>query len=210
MTSPVLRLLAASTNRGKVREIREALAGLPLEVRTLADHPDLPVFPETGLTFEENARGKCLFYSRAAEGLVLAEDSGLEVAALNGAPGVYSARFAGDAATDEMNIDQVLGLLAGVPPDGRGARFVCCVALALGGRVIAEIRGTVDGMITQERRGRAGFGYDPIFYYPPLDRTFGELSPEEKNAVSHRGRALQKLKSFLERYLAGGDSAPGE
>ena len=210
MTSPALRLLAASTNRGKVREIREALAGLPLEVRTLADHPGLPVFPETGLTFEENARSKCLFYSRAAEGLVLAEDSGLEVAALNEAPGVYSARFAGAAATDELNIDKVLGLLAGVPPDDRGARFVCCVALALGGRVIAEIRGTVDGMITQERRGREGFGYDPIFYYPPLDRTFGELSPEEKNAVSHRGRALQKLKSFLERYLAGGDSAPGE
>jgi len=210
MTSPALRLLAASTNRGKVREIREALAGLPLEVRTLADHPGLPVFPETGLTFEENARSKCLFYSRAAEGLVLAEDSGLEVAALNEAPGVYSARFAGAAATDELNIDKVLGLLAGVPPDDRGARFVCCVALALGGRVIAEIRGTVDGMITQERRGREGFGYDPIFYYPPLDRTFGELSPEEKNAVSHRGRALQKLKSFLERYLAGADSAPGE
>jgi XTP/dITP diphosphohydrolase len=162
----------------------------------------LTVFPERGRTFEENARGKCLFYSRATEGLVLAEDSGLEIAALNGAPGVYSARFSGEDATDDKNIDKVLGLLAGVPPAERGARFVCCVALSHREQIVTEIRGMVEGMIAVERRGRAGFGYDPIFYYPPSAQTFGQLTPEEKNTVSHRGRALRELRSFLERYLS--------
>jgi XTP/dITP diphosphohydrolase len=198
----MIRILAATTNPGKVREIKDALEGLSFEVRTLADYPDLSVFPEAGRTFEENARGKCLFYSRAAEGLVLAEDSGLEIAALNGAPGVYSARFSGEDATDDKNIDTVLGLLAEVPPAERGARFVCCVALSHRERIVAEIRGMVEGTIAAERRGRAGFGYDPIFYYPPAAKTFGQLTPEEKNAVSHRGRALRELKSFLERYLS--------
>jgi len=198
----MMKILAATTNQGKVREIKDALEGLSLEVRTLADYPDLSVFPEAGRTFEENARGKCLFYSRAAGGLVLAEDSGLEIAALNGAPGVYSARFSGEDATDDKNIDKVLGLLAEVPPAERGARFVCCVALSHREQIVAEIRGMVEGTISAERRGRAGFGYDPIFYYPPAAQTFGQLTPEEKNAVSHRGRALRELKSFLERYLS--------
>jgi len=206
----MIQLLAASTNPGKVREIRESLAGLPFVLRTLADHPDLPVYAEDGRTFEEIARSKCLFYSRTMGSLVMAEDSGLEIAALGGAPGVYSARFSGPEATDEKNIDKVLGLLAGTPRAERRARFVCCIALALDSKVIAEIRGTVEGMITTERRGRSGFGYDPIFFYPPLARTFGELAPEEKNSVSHRGRALRELKTFLAGYLAGGTPAHGE
>jgi XTP/dITP diphosphohydrolase len=190
-------ILVASTNRGKVREIRAFLEGLPFAFETLAEHPGFPVFPETGRTFEENARGKGLFYGRLSGGLVLAEDSGLEVDRLGGAPGVISARFSDPGATDDRNIDKVLELLADAPPSERTARFVCCLVLCRGEDVLKEIRGTVEGTITTARRGSGGFGYDPIFYYPPLGRTFGELSPEEKNRVSHRGNALRQLREFL-------------
>lgn len=192
------KILAASTNRGKVREIRSYLDGLPFDILSLEDYPDHPIFPEKGLTFEENARGKSLFYSRRTDCLVLAEDSGLEVEYLLGAPGVRSARFSGPEATDEKNIDMVLGLLAGVAAGGRRARFVCCLVLSRTGNVVKAIRGTVEGFITTKRRGQQGFGYDPIFYYPPLDKTFGEMAAPEKNSVSHRGRALRELRSFLE------------
>lgn len=191
-------ILAASANRGKVREIRTFLDGLPVELLTLEDFPGLPVFPEEGLTFEENARGKSLFYSRATDTLVLAEDSGLEVEHLGGAPGVHSARFSGPGATDEKNIDEVLGLLVGVLPEARRARFVCCLVLSRAGIVIKAIRGTVEGFITTERRGHEGFGYDPIFYFPPLDKTFGQMTAPEKNSISHRGQALRELRGFLE------------
>jgi XTP/dITP diphosphohydrolase len=190
-------LLVASTNPGKVREVREFLSSLPLHILTLADFPGLGVSPEEGRTFEENARGKSLFYSRATGIQVMAEDSGLEIDKLGGAPGVYSARFSGEAATDESNIDKVLALLTGVPREERRARFVCCIALSLKERVLTEIRGTVEGLITEERRGASGFGYDPIFYYPPLDKTFAQMTPGEKNSVSHRGRALRQLRDFL-------------
>jgi XTP/dITP diphosphohydrolase len=190
-------LLVASTNPGKIREVREFLSSLPLHILTLADFPGLGVSPEEGRTFEENARGKSLFYSRATGIQVMAEDSGLEIDKLGGAPGVYSARFSGEAATDESNIDKVLALLTGVPREERRARFVCCIALSLKERVLTEIRGTVEGLITEERRGASGFGYDPIFYYPPLDKTFAQMTPGEKNSVSHRGRALRQLRDFL-------------
>ncbi len=190
-------ILVASTNPGKVREIRARLEGLPFAFETLAEHPDSPVFPEEGRTFEENARGKSLFYSGFVDDLVLAEDSGLEIDKLDGAPGVYSARFSGPGATDDRNIDKVLELLAGVPEGERTARFVCCMVLSRSKQVLKEIRGTVEGLITMHRRGQGGFGYDPVFFYPPLGKTFGELSPAEKNAVSHRGRALEQLREFL-------------
>lgn len=192
------RILVASTNRGKVREIRAALEGLPYALETLADLPGLPVAPEEGETFERNARDKSLFYSARSDAVVLTEDSGLEVDRLNGAPGVFSARFSDPGATDERNIDKVLGLLKGVPREQRKARFVCCLALSRGGRIIKEIRGTVEGLIAEERLGSGGFGYDPIFFFPPLGKTFGQLAPDEKNAVSHRGQALKKLRAFLE------------
>lgn len=148
-----------------------------------------------------NARGKSLFYGRDWEELSLGEDSGLEVDFLHGAPGVLSARFADPGATDERNIQKVLKLMDGVPEEERKARFVSCMVISRRGRIYAEIKGEVRGVIAFAKRGQSGFGYDPIFYYPPLDRTFAEMSPEEKNAISHRGQALKKLKSFLQSYL---------
>ena len=190
-------LLLATTNPGKVREIRRALAGLPVKVFGLGDLPPGPSPRERGSSFLENARAKSLFYSRRWDGLTLAEDSGLEIDALAGAPGVRSARFSSPRPMDERNNLKVLRLLRGVPPAGRGARFVCVMVLARQGRVLKEIRGQVRGRIAPAPRGENGFGYDPLFYYPPLRRTFAELGPAEKNAVSHRGRALRKLVLHL-------------
>ena len=194
-------LLLATTNAGKVREIRRALAGLPVKVLGLGDVPPGPCPRERGSTFLENARAKSLFYSRKWDGLTLAEDSGLEIDALGGAPGVRSARFSSPRPTDERNNRKALRLLRGVPPAGRGARFVCVMVLAEKGRVLKEVRGQVRGRIAPEPRGGNGFGYDPLFYFPPLRRTFAEISPAAKNAVSHRGRALRKLVRFLRSSL---------
>jgi len=194
-------LLLATSNPGKVREIRRALTGLPVKVLGLGDVPPGPSPRERGLTFLENARAKSLFYSRKWDGLTLAEDSGLEIDALAGAPGVRSARFSSPRPTDEKNNRKALRLLREVPPSRRGARFVCVMVLARKGRVIKEIRGQVRGRIAGAPRGKNGFGYDPLFYYAPLRRTFAELGPEEKNAVSHRGRALRKLVRSLRSSL---------
>jgi len=194
-------LLLATTNPGKVREIRAALKGLPLTVLGLRDALPRVGHRERGATFEETARAKGLFYGRKWKGLTLAEDSGLEIDALGGAPGVRSARFSRPSPTDAKNIRKVLRLLRNVPGRARGARFVCAMVLADGGRVIKEIRGEVRGRIAFEPRGENGFGYDPLFYYPPLRRTFAELPPRLKSAVSHRGRALAKLRAFLKAYI---------
>ncbi len=192
------KLLLATTNSGKAREIGEYLKNLPLTILCLADVLPGHTCPERGRSFIENARAKSLFYSRLWSGPVLAEDSGLEIDALGGAPGVYSARFSGARSTDDKNIRKVLRLLLGIPPRLRRARFVCTLVLSDGGRIIKEFRGEVRGRIAVGPKGDRGFGYDPIFYYHPLRKTFGELGAEEKNAVSHRGRALRKLKAFLE------------
>lgn len=199
MSEPAL--LLATTNPGKIREIRGALEGLPLEVLGLGDVLPGLIHRERGTSFLENARAKSLFYSRKWNGLTLAEDSGLEIDSLGGAPGVRSARFSSPRPTDEKNNRKILRLLAAVPAKGRGARFVCVMVLARDGRVIKEIRAEVRGRIGSGPRGRNGFGYDPLFYYPPLRKSFAELRPEEKNAVSHRGRALRKLKIFLAAYI---------
>jgi XTP/dITP diphosphohydrolase len=190
------RLLLATGNPGKVREIRRALKGFDV-VGLAGVLPGLKLV-ERGRTFEENARAKSLFYSRRWPGLTLAEDSGLEIEALGDAPGVRSARFSAPRPSDAKNIRKVLRLLESVPPTARKARFVCVMVLAEKGRVVAEFRGQVRGRIGREPRGRSGFGYDPIFYYAPLRKTFAELPPAVKNAVSHRGRAVAKLRRFLE------------
>ena len=197
------RLLLATGNAGKVREIRRALKGLSsggraLEVVGLADVLPGITHKERGRTFESNARAKSLFYSRRWPGLTLAEDSGLEIDALHGAPGVRSARFSAPCPSDAKNIRKVLRLLDALPIRERKARFVCVMVLSERGRVVGEFRGQVRGRIALAPRGGSGFGYDPLFYYPRLRRTFAELPARVKNSVSHRGRAAARLRRFLE------------
>ena len=198
------KLLLATTNQGKTREIKSFLQALPLEILSLDDLGDFELFSEKGRTFDDNARGKSLFYSQNWGGLTLAEDSGLEIEALGGEPGVLSARYSGPQATDEKNNRKVLERMKEVPEERRKARFVSCLVLSRKGEVIKEIKESVEGRIAFKKKGTCGFGYDPLFYYPPLRRTFAELLPEEKNEVSHRGRALKKLKEFLLDYLGPG------
>jgi XTP/dITP diphosphohydrolase len=182
--------------------MRIFLEETPLQIRSLADLPPIQTCPETGETFLENARSKSLYYSQNWEGLTLAEDSGLVVDCLQGAPGVHSARFSGPKATDARNIKKLLRLLEGIAYENRQARFVSTMVVSLAGRVLTEIEEQVSGVIASEPRGSQGFGYDPVFFYPPLQKTFAQLDPQEKNRISHRGRALEKLKLFLEQFLS--------
>jgi XTP/dITP diphosphohydrolase len=195
------QLLLATTNQGKAIEIKSYLKDLPMKIHSLKELGQLKPFAETGRTFDANARGKSIFYSTNWEGLTLAEDSGLEIESLRGEPGVLSARYSGERATDQKNNQKVLERMKGVPSEKRNARFVSCMVLSKKGDVIKEIKESVEGIITLEEKGAHGFGYDPLFYYPPLKKTFAELLPEEKNKVSHRGRALKKLKEFLQDYV---------
>lgn len=193
-------LLVATTNPGKAEEIQDFLSSLDFRVFSLSDILITASFPEDKHTFIENARDKSVFYGQSWSDWMLAEDSGLEIEYLEGAPGVLSARFSGPRATDEDNIQKVLKLMAGVPSEHRQARFVSAVVLSRKGKILREFQESVEGFITFEKKGSHGFGYDPIFYYPPLDKTFAELLPEEKNKVSHRGRSLNKLKAFLAKH----------
>ncbi len=192
-------LVLATTNAGKLREIRDVLAGLAIEVRALADFPAIAEPEETGRTFEENARAKALYYAGATGALVVAEDSGLEIDALDRAPGVYSARFGGDRApTYPEKFALVYRML-----DERGApestaRFACALALSRPGEILFEARGTIEGRITSPPRGSGGFGYDPIFFYPPFGCTLAEVPAERKTSVSHRGQAFRRLGEYLE------------
>jgi XTP/dITP diphosphohydrolase len=219
-------LLVATTNPGKVAEIRAILDVLPIELQTLADHPGIPEPEENGATFAQNARLKALHYAEATGLLAVAEDSGLAVDALDGEPGVRSARYDGDSYPEKFaNLFAALdrrpstlrepqgrpersrGTTSSGRPEhmeGRGlypgpARFVCALALAQGGRILFEAEGRVEGRITRDPRGKNGFGYDPIFFYPPYDRTLAEASTQEKLAVSHRGQAFRKLRDYLQR-----------
>ena len=194
------KIVLATSNPGKRREIRRCFKGLPLNFLSLRDIGASGDVDEKGTTFLENARQKSLAYSFLSEYPTLAEDSGLEVDHLDDAPGVFSARFSDPGATDEKNIRKVLRLMKGVPWSGRRARFVCQLVLSQRGRVLKTCRGQVRGSIALEKKGDYGFGYDPIFFYRPFGRTFGELGPEVKNTVSHRGRALKKMRAFLLRY----------
>jgi XTP/dITP diphosphohydrolase len=189
-------LVVATTNRGKLREIRELLAGLPVEVRTLADYTAVTSPEETGATFAENARQKALYYAAATGTLTVAEDSGLEVDAIGGAPGVQSARFGGEDSTYPEKFALIYDALARAGVNTSTARFVCALAVAEGDRILFEARGTVEGQVAPAPRGDGGFGYDPIFFYPPLGRTLAEVG-EEKSTISHRGAAFRALRTWI-------------
>lgn len=201
----VLILYAATSNRGKLAEFQAAAAeaakagGPLLRVEPVLHFPSLPACPEDGSTFEENARKKALHYSSLAGGLVFADDSGLEVQALGGAPGVLSARYSGAGATDARNNQKLLSVLEAFPAAPRQARFVCVIALAQEGRLLDTFEGYFEGLIANIPRGSGGFGYDPLFLLPELGRTFAELAPEEKWRYSHRGRAFRALLQSLKR-----------
>jgi XTP/dITP diphosphohydrolase len=187
-----VKILCATTNRGKLREFRMKTG---MDVEPLPGMDAIPACEETGDTFEENAIQKALYYSAYTDSFLLAEDSGIEVDALGGAPGVWSARFAGPSATDEDNNRLLLEKLGSTP--NRAARYVSVIALAKGGKIEATFRGEVKGEITLAPRGSNGFGYDPLFFYPSFGCTFGEAAPEQKQSVSHRGRALEKMARYL-------------
>lgn len=202
----LVELVLGTTNEHKVVELRRLLAELPLRILTPADFPEWPHIEETGETFEENAVLKAYKAAEHTGRLTLADDSGLEVDALNGAPGVRSARYAGERATDEDNNRKLLEALAGVPSERRTARYVCVIAIAeppqagLGPRLHVGYGGC-EGRIALEPRGDQGFGYDPLFIVPQYDRTFGELPPDVKDQIGHRGRALRWAKEELRQIL---------
>jgi XTP/dITP diphosphohydrolase len=194
-----VKIYCATGNAGKLREFRLAGELLGIDVEPLADLKSIPAPEENGATFEENACLKAAYYSRHAPGPLFADDSGLEVDALRGEPGVFSARYAGPHATDADNNRLLLDRLG--DESKRTARFVCVIALAEGGEVRRTFRGEVEGEILRQSRGPGGFGYDPLFYYAAFGCSFGEVEGPEKFAVSHRGNALRKLL----KYLAGQD-----
>ena len=200
-----MRLLIATTNRDKLREIHTVLRGTPVELTTLADLAPVEEPDETGATFAENARLKALHYAAAAAQsmkdpslLTIAEDSGLVVDALDGEPGVWSARFLRPDASYAERFEAIYRRLAGNPDRPRTARFVCALAAVRGTDVVFETTGTVEGEISPEPRGTNGFGYDPIFLYPPYGRTLAEVNDEEKLRVAHRGHAFRNLAHWLD------------
>jgi XTP/dITP diphosphohydrolase len=196
-----MRLLMASSNAGKLREFRvlasECSSSLALELDLLPNLAQLPAFDESAPTFAENAAGKALHYSRFAEQPVFADDSGLAVDALGGAPGVQSARYAGVKASDADRVAKLLSELRATGSHDRSARFVCVLALAHQGKILAVFSDAVEGEIAEAPRGAGGFGYDPVFLIPALGKTFGELSGDVKNLHSHRGKAFRKLLAYV-------------
>jgi XTP/dITP diphosphohydrolase len=189
-------LVVATTNRGKLKEIAMLLDGAPVVFKTLADFPDVTPPEETGSTFAENARLKARFYAKHTGELTVAEDSGLEIDALDGAPGVESARFGGADSTYPQKFALIYDALRAKKTAASTARFVCALALVDRDTVLFETRGTVEGQIAPEPRGSGGFGYDPIFFYPPFGGTLAEAG-DKKAAVSHRGAAFRKLRTYL-------------
>jgi XTP/dITP diphosphohydrolase len=198
--SSVIELLLATRNTHKTSEIQSIL-GAQFKVTDLAAYPEVPHMAETGKSFQENAILKAVAVSKRMRGLVIADDSGLEVDMLGGAPGIYSARYAGTNATDRQNVEKLLAQLAqvGAANDPRRARFRCVLALARDGNVTQTFEGVVEGKIADRPRGSQGFGYDPVFMPEGLDRTFGELGPADKNEISHRARAVEQLRASMNR-----------
>lgn len=197
----MIRLVIATTNPGKLAEFRALLAGLPLEVIDLRAFSAMPAVPETAASHAGNAVLKAVAAARHTGLPVLADDSGLEVDALGGAPGIHSARFGGEPSSDRRNLELLLARMRDVPPERRTARFRCAVVVARpdGRTLVAE--GICEGFILQEPRGSGGFGYDPVFFHPPSGCTFAELRPEQKNALSHRARAVQALRARLLEFV---------
>ena len=199
------KLFLASSNPAKLAEYRGLVTPsaslLPVDLALLPDFEALAVFEENFATFAENAAGKALHYSRHANGLVFADDSGLVVPALGGAPGVHSARYAGPQATNAQRIEKLLGKMRGKAGSERAAYFVCAIALAERGRALAIVTDRVDGEILEGPRGSGGFGYDPVFYFPALGKTFAEIPAEEKNQHSHRGKAFRRLLAVLSSMI---------
>jgi len=200
-----VKLFLASSNPGKLKEYRVLADAtpphVPIELELLPNFESLPAFEENAPTFAENAAGKALHYSRFREELVFADDSGLVVPALGGEPGVHSARYAGVDAPNEKRIEKLLHEMRGLQEEERAAHFVCAIALARKGRAVAIVTNGVDGYILEAPRGTQGFGYDPVFYFPALQKTFAELSAEEKNQHSHRGKAFRTLLAALSSML---------
>lgn len=186
----------ATSNSGKLREFRRAASGL-FVIEPLPGLQQIPPIEETGATFEQNATQKALYYGGHTSEYLFVDDSGLEVDALGGRPGVLSARYVGPNSNDAANNRKLLEELGG--RDNRSARFVCVIALAQAGRLVQTFRETVEGEIAREPAGSNGFGYDPLFYYPPFGCTFGEAAPERKQEGSHRGKALRQLLAYLQR-----------
>lgn len=199
--SPMKELVIATRNKKKKKELLSLLKGLDIKILILGDFKNAPNVKEDKKTFKENAIKKAVIISRFTKRLTLAEDSGLEVKALNDLPGVRSARFAGPAKNDEANINKLLKLLKEVHFNKRRARFVCFVAIADKGKLIKVVNGYVNGFISLKPKGRFGFGYDPVFYYPPFKKNFAELPPSIKNKVSHRYKALKRAKRILQEVL---------
>jgi len=197
-----MRLLLATRNVGKFRELQALLSGLPLDLASLRDLDITLDIPELGESLRENAILKAQGYVRLSGATTLADDSGLEVEALGGAPGVQSARWAGPHATDRDRINLLLERLRGIPPERRGAQFHCVVAIATPDQRLFTTEGVLRGVITDSPRGAHGFGYDPVFLIPELGKTVAELSPEVKNRISHRARAVQAARPILERLIS--------
>ncbi len=199
------KILVATTNPGKAAEL-QAMLDLNVDWLTLADFPNIHQVKEDGVTFTENARKKAAAYAKATGLWTIADDSGLVIDALDGAPGIESARFSGEkdadrTLIDHKNIAKVLKLLQGVPAEKRTAKFVCSLCLASPEAILIEMQGTLEGLITDKEIGQNGFGYDPVFFIPHLNKTVAQLTREEKNQISHRGSAIRKLKPLLDKLL---------
>jgi XTP/dITP diphosphohydrolase len=189
--------LVATSNQGKLREILEVMSDLPVQWTTLADHPEWPAPVEDGDTFEANAAKKALYYAARSGLWTLADDSGLVVDVLGGAPGVQSARYAGEPSNTAANNAKLVAALQGVPAERRSARFYCAVTLACGEGILATASGTIEGRIIDTPRGTNGFGFDPHFWVDAFGMTTAEMAPQQKNRVSHRGKALAALRPKL-------------
>jgi len=200
-------LVLATRNRHKGKELGSLLADLPVRIRTMDEFPDVPDVVEDGDTCEANAIKKARAVSDATGLMAVADDTGLEVDALDGRPGVYAARYAGPQATYEDNCRKLLGEMAGVPLDRRTARFVTVAAVALPSQTVEVMTGRLEGLISERPAGARGFGYDPVFYVPELGKTLAELSSEEKNRISHRAKAFAQVRDLLQNRLGSGRSA---
>ena len=195
------QVIIATQNKGKAKDFEALFGPLGYQVLTLRDVAQDMDVEETGVTFEENAILKAEAVAEALQTTVIADDSGLEIDALNGEPGVYSARYAGEAKSDEANIDKVLEKLTDVPEENRTARFRCVLAIASPNKKTITYSGSCEGRILSERRGENGFGYDPVFFVPSEGKAMAEMVPEEKAAISHRGNAIRELKKAMPEWL---------